>query len=114
VRQAPARDSKGVNTRYNQMVRGKHKNISNRSQCFLAPSEPSSSTTASPGYPNTPEKRDSDLNSHLMKMIEELKEEINNSLKIQENTSKQIEALKEETHKFLKEIQETQSKWQRN
>jgi hypothetical protein len=47
----------------------------------LAPSEPSSPTTASPGYPNTPEIQDSDLKSHLMKMIEDLKEYIYNSLK---------------------------------
>jgi hypothetical protein len=33
-----------------------------------------------------------------MKMIEDLKEDINNSLKeIQENTGKQVEVLKEET-----------------
>ena len=42
-----------------------------------------------------------------MKMIEDLKEDINNSLKeIQENTGKQVEALKEETQKCLKELQE--------
>jgi hypothetical protein len=58
------------------MVRGKHKDINNGNQCPLAPSEPSSSTTASPGYPNMPEKQDSDLESHIMKMIEDLKEYI--------------------------------------
>jgi hypothetical protein len=47
----------------------------------LAPTEPSFSTTASPGSPNTPEQQDSDLKSHLMKMIEAFKEDINNSLK---------------------------------
>ena len=42
-----------------------------------------------------------------MKMIDDLKENRNNSLKeIQENTGKQVEALKEETHKSLKELQE--------
>jgi hypothetical protein len=42
-----------------------------------------------------------------MKVIEVLKEDINNSLKeIQENTGKQREALKEETNKCLKDIQE--------
>jgi FtsZ-binding cell division protein ZapB len=51
----------------------------------------------SPGYPNTPEKQDSDLKSHLLMVIEELKD-INNFLKeIQENTGKQVEHLKEET-----------------
>ena len=74
-------------------------------------SEPSSPTTASPGYPNIPEKQDSDLKSHLMKMIEDLKEDINNSLKeIQENTGKQVEVLKEETQKALKELQENTTK----
>jgi LPS O-antigen subunit length determinant protein (WzzB/FepE family) len=38
------------NTTDNQMARGKHKN---RNQIDLATSEPSSPTTASPGYPNT-------------------------------------------------------------
>jgi hypothetical protein len=43
------------------MVRGKDKNTSNRYQGYLASSEPSSPTTASPGYLNTSEKQDSDL-----------------------------------------------------
>jgi hypothetical protein len=50
-----------ANTRDNQMARGKGKNISNRNQGYLASSEPSSPTTVSTGYPNTPEKQDSDL-----------------------------------------------------
>jgi hypothetical protein len=58
------------------MARVKHKNISSRSQYTLAPSEPSSSTTGSPRYPNMPEKQDNDLKSHLMKMIEAFKEDI--------------------------------------
>ena len=59
--------------------------------------------TASTGYPNTPEEQDYDLKSHLMKMIEAFKEDINNSLKeMQENT--QSEALKEETNTVLREI----------
>ena len=60
-------------------------------------SEPSSPTSASHGYPNIPEKQDSDLKSHLMKMIEDFKKDINNFLKeIQENTGKQVEAVKRE------------------
>ena len=43
-------------TRDIQMAGGKHKNISNRSQGYLALSEPNSPTKESPGYPNTPEK----------------------------------------------------------
>jgi predicted nucleic acid-binding Zn-ribbon protein len=74
-------------------------------------SEPSSSTKASPGNTNTPEKLDSDLKSHLMNMIEDFKKDINNSLKeIQENTGKQVEGLKEEKHNSLKEIKENTTK----
>jgi hypothetical protein len=41
-----------------------------------------------------------------MMMIEDIKKDINNSLKeIQENTGKQVEALKEETQKSPKESQ---------
>ena len=70
------------------MARGKHKNISNRNQDYLASSEPNSPTIASPRYPNTLEKQDSDLKSFLMMMVEDIKD-INNSLKeIQENTGK--------------------------
>jgi hypothetical protein len=58
------------------MVKGKHKNISNRNQDYLASSEPSSPTTANPAYPSTPEKQDSDLKSHLMMMVEEFKKDI--------------------------------------
>jgi hypothetical protein len=64
----------------------------------LATSEPSSPTKASTGYTNTPEKQDSDLKLYPMKMLEELKKDINYSLKEQqENTGKQAQALKEET-----------------
>jgi methyltransferase-like protein len=88
------------------MVRVNHKSISNRSQYTWASSEPSSPTTASPEYTNTPENQVADLKSYFMKIIYSFKEDINNSLKeIQENTSKQVEALKEETNKSLKGIQ---------
>jgi hypothetical protein len=86
------------------MVRGKEKNI-NRNQDYLASSEPSIPNTTSPGYPNTREKQDYNLKSHLMMMIEDFKKDISYSLKeIQENTGKQIEALKEETQNSLKEL----------
>jgi hypothetical protein len=85
------------------MVEGKHKNLTNRNQGCMASSEPSSSTTASCRYPNTLEKQDLDLKSHLMMLIGDFKKDINNSLKeIQENTGKQVEALKEVTQKPLK------------
>jgi hypothetical protein len=38
------------------MAKGKGKNLSNRNQGYFESSENSSSTIASPGYPNTPEK----------------------------------------------------------
>jgi hypothetical protein len=69
----------------------------------------------SPGYPNTPEKQDSDLKSHLMMMIENIKKGINNSLKeLQENTGKQQETLKEEKQRSLKELRKTQPNTGRN
>jgi uncharacterized Fe-S cluster-containing protein len=63
------------------MAGGKHKNISNRNQGYLASSEPNSPTIASPGYIITLEKQDLDLKSLLMMMIEDFKKDINNSLK---------------------------------
>jgi hypothetical protein len=91
--------------RDNQIARGKCKNISNRNQCYLASLEPDFPTRASPGYPITPEKQDSDLKSHLKMTIKNFKKDINNSLKeIQENTGKELKDLKEETQKSLKDL----------
>jgi hypothetical protein len=93
------------------MMRGKGKNISNKNQCYLASSKPSEPTTISPGYPNPPEKQDSNLKSYLKMVIEDFKKDINNFLKeIQESTSKQVDALKEETQKFLIELRENTTK----
>ena len=76
-----------MNTRDNQIVRDKHKTISNRRT--WASSETSSPNTASPEYTNTPENQEADLKSYLMKIIESFKDDINNSQKeIQENTGK--------------------------
>jgi uncharacterized protein YeaO (DUF488 family) len=98
------------NTRDCQMPKGKCKNLTNRKQDNLAISEPSTSTTASPGYLSTPEKQDSDLKYFII-LIEDFKKDINNSLKeIQGNTSKQAEALKEETQKYHKELEENKTK----
>ena len=69
------------------MAKGKRKNLTNRNQEHSALSEPSTPTTASPGYPNTPEKQDSESKSYLMILVEDFKKGINYSLKeIQENT----------------------------
>ena len=85
-----SKTARPVNTRDNQMVKGKGKNTSNRNLGYL---EPTSPTTTSPGYPNTPEKQDYDLNSHLMMMIEDFKKGTKNFLKeMQENTSKQVKS----------------------
>jgi hypothetical protein len=71
------------------MAKGNHKNKRNRNQNYLASSEPSSPIRVNLGYPNTPEKQDSNLNSHLMMVIEYFRKDINISLKkIQENTGK--------------------------
>jgi hypothetical protein len=84
-------------------VKGKHKNLTNRKQDHSASLEPSTPTTASPGYPNTPEKQDSDSNlkSYLMMLVEDFKKDINKSLKeIQENTAKQEAGLKRKQKKI--------------
>jgi hypothetical protein len=62
-------------------VKGKGNNISSRNQGYLASSKFSCATTVSPEYPNTPENQESDLKSHLMMMIEDFKNDINNTLK---------------------------------
>jgi len=93
------------------MARGKHRNLSNRNQGYLASSEPNSPTKANMGYANTPEKQDLDLKSHLMMLIEDIMKVLNNSLKeIQDNTGKQVEAFKEEMQKSIKELEENKSK----
>jgi hypothetical protein len=75
------------------MAKGKQNNITIINQDHLAPLEPSSPTTASPGFPSTPEKQDMDIKSYLMILIEDFKKNINNSLKeLQDNTGKQIES----------------------
>jgi hypothetical protein len=63
------------------MAGGKHKIRSNRNQGYLASSEPNYTTIASPGYTITPEKQDRDLKSLLIMMMEDFKEDINNSIK---------------------------------
>jgi chromosome segregation ATPase len=93
------------------MAKGKRKNLTNRNQDCSSLSEPSTPTSASPGYPNTPKKQDLDSKSYLIMLVEDLKKGINNSLKeIQENTAKQVEVLKEKTQKSLKELQENTTK----
>uniref|UniRef100_A0A8C6GAV3 LINE-1 retrotransposable element ORF1 protein n=1 Tax=Mus spicilegus TaxID=10103 RepID=A0A8C6GAV3_MUSSI len=93
------------------MAKGNRKNLTNRNQDHSPSSEPSTPTSPSPGHPNTPEKLDLDLKAYLMMMVEDIKKDLNNSLKeIQENTAKQVEDIKEETQKSLKELQENITK----
>jgi hypothetical protein len=93
------------------MAKGKLNNHTNISQDHSASSEPNIPTTASPGYPNTPENQDLDLKLYLMMLVEDFKKDINNSPKeTQENMAKQVEGLKEEVQKSLKELQENTAK----
>ena len=95
------------NTRDNQMAKGRRRNVANRNQGNMVPSEPISPTTSSPGYPTTPGKQDFDLKSQVMMLMEGFKKDINNSLKeIQENTSKQGEALEELRENTTKQVKE--------
>jgi type I site-specific restriction endonuclease len=107
------------------MAKGECKNLNNRNKDHSPSSEPSTHTSASPGYPNTPEKQDLDSKSYLMMLVEDLKKGTNNSLKeiqenmaiqvevlkeSQENTAKQVEVLLKETQKSLKELEENTTK----
>jgi chromosome segregation ATPase len=95
------------------MAGGKLKNRSNRSQGYLASSEPNSPTIASPRYNITPEKQDINLKSLLMMMMEDYRKEINNFLKeIQENTSNQVKELNKSIQDLKMEV-ETIKKSQR-
>jgi chromosome segregation ATPase len=89
------------------MVKGNHKNLTNRNQDHSPPSEPSTPTSASPGHPNTPEKLDLDLKAYLMMMVKDIKKDFNNSLKeIQENTAKELQVLKEKQENTSKQVME--------
>jgi hypothetical protein len=85
-----------TNSRDYQMAKGKQKNLTKGNQNHSPSSECSTPTLANPGYPNTCKKQDSELKSYIMRLVEDFKKGINNSLKeIQENTAKQVEVLKE-------------------
>jgi gas vesicle protein len=89
------------------MAKGKHKNLTNRNQDYSPSSEPSTPTSARPGFPNTPKKLDLDLKAYLMMMVEDIKKDYKNSLKeIQENTVKELQVLKEKQENTTKEVME--------
>jgi chromosome segregation ATPase len=88
------------------MVKGKHKNLTNRNQDNSPLSEPSTPTSARPGYPNTPKKLDPDLKAYPMMMVEGIKKDFNNSLQeIQDNTAKELQVLKEKQENTTKEVE---------
>jgi hypothetical protein len=77
------------------MAKGKCRKLTNRNQDHSPSSERSTSTSPSPGHPNTPQKLDPDLKAYLMVMVEDIKKDFNNPLKeIQENTAKELQVLK--------------------
>jgi hypothetical protein len=63
------------------MVKGKHKNLTNRNQDHSPSSEPSTPTSPSPRQPNIPEKVDPDLKAYLMMMVEDIKRTLITHLK---------------------------------
>jgi hypothetical protein len=73
------------------MAKSKSKNLTNRNQDQSPSSEPSTTTSASPAYPNTHKMLDPHLKAYLMMLVEDIKKDFNNSLKeIQENTAKEL------------------------
>jgi hypothetical protein len=86
------------------MAKGKCKKLTNRNKDHSPSPEPSTPTSRIPGHPNIPEKLDLFLKEYLMMMVEDIKKDLNNSIKeIQENTAKLVEDFKEEAQKSLKE-----------
>jgi hypothetical protein len=93
------------------MAKGNHKNLTKRNQDHLPSSEPSTPTSTSPGYPNTPKKLDPDLKAYLMMRVEDIKKDFNNSLKeIQENTAKEVQVLKEKQENTTKKVEDLKEK----
>jgi hypothetical protein len=78
-----------------QMAKGRYKILFNTDQDQSPSSEPSTPTSPSPGLPNTAKKLEQDLKPYHMMMVEEIKKDVNNSLKeIQEKTAKELQFLK--------------------
>jgi hypothetical protein len=89
------------------MAKGKHKNLTNRKQDHSPSSEPSTPTSASPGYSNTPKKLDLYLKAYLMMIVEDIKKDFNNLLKeTQENTAKEVEVFNEKQENTTKQVME--------
>jgi chromosome segregation ATPase len=103
------------------MEKGKHKNLTNRNQEHSPSSECSTPNSPSPGHPNIPVNLDPDLKAYIMMMVEDIKKDFNNSLKViqkktanelqvlkekQENKTKQVEVLKEKQESTSKQVME--------
>jgi chromosome segregation ATPase len=88
------------------MVKGRGKNLTNRNQDHSPSSEPSTPTSASPGYPDTTKNQYSDLKSYLRMLVEDIKKGYNNSLKeIQKNTTKQVMKLNKTIRDLKREVE---------
>jgi hypothetical protein len=92
------------------VAKGKHKNLTNRNQDHSPSSEPSTPTSASPGYPNTPEKQDSNLKSCFMMLVEDFKKDITNSKKYRRTLLNRYKSLKRKHKNPLKNYRKTQPK----
>ena len=68
----------------------------------MSPSELSIATIASPGYTHTSEKQDSDLKSYLIKIIQNIKEDINNYPKEIQELSRGTSPLQSEQHQVAR------------
>ena len=92
------------------MGRQQCKNPLNSIKSKPAPPETSGSATARPQQLNADEAENY-LKNNFMKMTEALKEEIKNSLKVEEKTNKKLEeinkSLKENQEKAIKQVKET-------
>jgi hypothetical protein len=76
------------------MAKDKCKNLTNRNQDHAPSSELSTPTSASPGYPNTPETLDLDLKAYLMMMVEDIKTLITHLKKYRRTLLKSYKSLK--------------------
>jgi hypothetical protein len=89
------------------MVKGKSKNLTKRHQDNSPSSKGSTATSPSPGHPKTPKKLEPEIKVYLVMMVEDIKNNFNNSLKeIQENTAKELQVLKEKQENTTKQVME--------
>jgi hypothetical protein len=68
-------------SRDKQMAKGQLMNTNNNIQGNIVPPKPRYPTTTSNGYTNTTKAQEDNLKTNVLKMIEDFKEEMNESLK---------------------------------